>query len=145
MVRPDLINSIVVGDCRDSFSLLEDHSVDLIITSPPYFRQREYEAGGIGNEMQVGEYCETLLDIFAQGPELLETIRRLRGSEFIVYGVTIDYCVRLTAFGLLDATGCPVTLVTDATRGIRQEDADATLRELVARGGRLVACDEVCR
>lgn len=43
-------NEIVCGDSSELLRLIPSDTVDLVITSPPYFQQREYENGGIGNE-----------------------------------------------------------------------------------------------
>ena len=43
-------NEIVCGDSEKLLQLIPSDSVDLVITSPPYFQQREYDGGGIGNE-----------------------------------------------------------------------------------------------
>lgn len=38
---------IYLGDCKDVLKNIEDNSVDLIITSPPYTDQRKGTYGGI--------------------------------------------------------------------------------------------------
>ncbi|MCL1946636.1 MAG: site-specific DNA-methyltransferase [Chitinivibrionia bacterium] len=60
------LNDIYVGDCLEILKSFPTDSVDLIITSPPYFQQREYGSGGIGNEKTVEDYIKNLLDIFTQ-------------------------------------------------------------------------------
>lgn len=52
------------GDCNDVLSSLPPHSVDLAITSPPYFQQRSYSEAGIGNEDTVDQYLDALIDTF---------------------------------------------------------------------------------
>src|SRR5207248_2556430 len=48
---------------------LADHSVDLVITSPPYYGQRSYTDGGrhydgqIGAEPTLADHLDTLLDV----------------------------------------------------------------------------------
>lgn len=44
--------TIIVGNANQL--PLEDHSVDLIVTSPPYFGLRAYQDGGVAYEGQVG-------------------------------------------------------------------------------------------
>jgi site-specific DNA-methyltransferase (adenine-specific) len=61
-----ILNKIQVGDCCEMLRALPDDSVDLVITSPPYFQQREYGSGGIGNENTVEEYIGNLADVFRQ-------------------------------------------------------------------------------
>ena len=36
--------SILLGDCRRRLDQLDAGSVDMVLTSPPYFRQRDYAA-----------------------------------------------------------------------------------------------------
>jgi DNA modification methylase len=57
---------------------LADSSVDLVVTSPPYFGLRRYEDGGevydgqIGNEPTPREYVESLLEVTAECVRLLK-------------------------------------------------------------------------
>jgi len=34
------INTVIEGDCRDLIPRLEDESIDVLVTSPPYWGQR---------------------------------------------------------------------------------------------------------
>jgi len=52
--------------CGDSYQLLGDlpsGSIDLVITSPPYYQQRDY-GGGVGNEATPEAYIQALMMIF---------------------------------------------------------------------------------
>lgn len=60
------INQIVCGNALKLLGEIPKNSVTLTITSPPYFQQREYENGGIGNEKYVDEYINKLLAIFKE-------------------------------------------------------------------------------
>ncbi|MBU1422012.1 MAG: site-specific DNA-methyltransferase [Bacteroidetes bacterium] len=60
------LNNIFCGDCLEILKELPPETIDLIITSPPYFQQREYGNAGIGNEKTVEEYIENLLKVFRQ-------------------------------------------------------------------------------
>lgn len=66
--NPELpfLNQIVQGDCRELLRQLPDESVDAVITSPPYYRQRDYGGIGIGNEANVADYIHILVEIFEQ-------------------------------------------------------------------------------
>ena len=60
-------NRIVVGDALDQLRRLPDASVDSVITSPPYFRLRDYGADGqIGLEAHVEQWVEQLVAISAE-------------------------------------------------------------------------------
>jgi nicotinamidase/pyrazinamidase len=62
-------------------------------------------------------------------------------SEFIVFGVVTEFCVRLAAKGLLDR-GRRVALVTDAIETLDPQEGKKTLDELIARGARLITTDQ---
>ena len=54
-------NQILIGDARDVLASLPADSVDCIITSPPYFRLRNYQDGRqIGLEAHVDDYVHEL-------------------------------------------------------------------------------------
>lgn len=60
--------TIYQGDCLQKLKLLEDNSVDLIVTSPPYADQRKKTYGGISTE----EYVKWFLPI---SKELLRVLK----------------------------------------------------------------------
>ncbi len=62
---------ILCGDSLVVLSSLPSGTVDLVLTSPPYFRQRDY-GGGIGNETSLQDYLEALLSIFGHCVRLLK-------------------------------------------------------------------------
>ncbi|SRR5581483_4085213 len=82
------------------------------------------------------------LDAFTN-PHLPEVLECLNASDYVVYGVVTEYCVRCAAFGLLD-TGKPVSLVADAIETLKPEAGDRTIREFTARGGKVTTVAEVC-
>ena len=49
------VDQILCGDNLELIKQLPDCSIQLIITSPPYFQQRDY-GGGMGNENDVDDY-----------------------------------------------------------------------------------------
>ena len=62
MIHKEELNKIHCGDCNAILQTLPDNSMDLVITSPPYFQQRDYGGGGIGNEKTVEEYVASWND-----------------------------------------------------------------------------------
>ena len=51
------INEVIHGDTREVLQSLPDQSVDMMITSPPYWALRDYEVEGqIGSEHQFDDY-----------------------------------------------------------------------------------------
>jgi site-specific DNA-methyltransferase (adenine-specific) len=80
-------DEIIAGDSLEILKGMSNNSVDLVITSPPYFQQRDYGNGnaGIGNETSEKEYLNNLLDIF------FESVRVTKPTGAIVYNVGDKY------------------------------------------------------
>lgn len=54
-------NQVIVGDARQELQQLPDTSVDMVLTSPPYFLLRNYQVPGqLGLEADVDEWVENL-------------------------------------------------------------------------------------
>jgi len=73
--------------CGDAYALirdLPDESVDLAITSPPYYKQRDYGAG-IGDEPDVQGYVDQLVKLFQQ------CVRVIKPEGNIVFNVGDKY------------------------------------------------------
>lgn len=67
--------TILGGDCRDVLPTLDTNSVDAIVTSPPYLKQRAYGADDdheIGREETVAEYVDTIADVFDELRRILK-------------------------------------------------------------------------
>lgn len=54
---------LIKGEAKDVLSSFPANSVDMAITSPPYYMKREYLGGGIGLEDAYSEYIENLVAI----------------------------------------------------------------------------------
>lgn len=67
MLPTSLKNKVTCGDARELLRQLPSSTFDLTITSPPYWRHREYTdlPGEIGQEDTSEEYIDHLLDVFA--------------------------------------------------------------------------------
>lgn len=61
-IGPYSLNTVVQGDCRDLMTELPDESIDIAVTSPPYWGQRL--SIGNGNEEDPRAYVSTLTEIF---------------------------------------------------------------------------------
>lgn len=79
------LDTIQCGDNNTLIRKLPDKSIDLIITSPPYFQQREYGGGSLGSESDVNHYIDALLEL------LKEEKRVLKPSGNIVYNLGDKY------------------------------------------------------
>lgn len=80
-------NEIIAGDSLQILRQLPDNAFDLIVTSPPYFQQRDYGNGnlGIGNEKSEREYLENLLNIFR------ECVRVIKNTGSVVFNIGDKY------------------------------------------------------
>ncbi len=60
-------------DCLDGFKMLPDNSIDCIVTSPPYWMQRNYGMDGqLGMESHFTEYIDKLCSIFDEACRVLK-------------------------------------------------------------------------
>jgi nicotinamidase/pyrazinamidase len=62
-------------------------------------------------------------------------------TQFVVFGVATEYCVRCTVEGLL-GRGRRVAIVTDAVRAIDGEEGEQIIESLQARGVKLLSTKE---
>ncbi|MTJ48852.1 site-specific DNA-methyltransferase [Dolichospermum sp. UHCC 0259] len=83
----DFKNQIIHSDNLSILKQIENDTFDLIITSPPYFQQRNYGNGdlGIGNETTESEYLKNILTIFG------ECVRVLKKTGLIVFNLGDKY------------------------------------------------------
>jgi DNA modification methylase len=76
---------IFCGDAKKVLSGLPDDSVDLTVTSPPYFRHRDYRVDGqFGMEATVGEYVDRIGGVLQE----LFRVTKDTGACFFVVGDT---------------------------------------------------------
>jgi nicotinamidase/pyrazinamidase len=81
------------------------------------------------------------LDIF-ESRHAAELVKRLGGdTEFVVFGVVTEYCVRLAARGLLERRH-RVAVVKDAIETLKAEDGERTIAELEALGAKFITTDQ---
>jgi len=64
VIGPFQLNTVVQGDCLDLVEELPDESVDVVVTSPPYWGQRI--SHGMGTEEDPRSYIKTLITIFGK-------------------------------------------------------------------------------
>lgn len=107
-------NEIVCGDSADLLKQIPTDSVDLVITSPPYFQQREYDGGGIGNEKRPEDYVSALMKIFR------ECVRVIKPTGSIVFNVGDKYedgslLLMPYRFAIAAMEQCGVILVNNVT------------------------------
>lgn len=85
------------------------------------------------------------LDVFDNpfAGELVERFREWLGSdtEYIVFGVVTEYCVRCAVKGLLER-GQHVAIVTDAIETLKPEEGRRALNDLKMLGARLIDTEQ---
>lgn len=85
--------NLLLGDCLEQMRSLEDDSIDLVLTSPPYADRRKKQYGGI----QASEY----IDWFKPIAEEIKRVLKPSGSfilnikEHVENGERSDYVLRL--------------------------------------------------
>lgn len=68
-----ITDMIYEGDCRKILSIWDGDQVDVCITSPPYYDQRDYHhLDQIGQEASVQEYLDQLLHVFQEVKRVLK-------------------------------------------------------------------------
>ena len=73
MEANDFCNKIFCGDSRQILTDIPAQSVDCVVTSPPYFNQRDYKKKNqIGNESSIDDYIDGLVGVFSQCRRLLK-------------------------------------------------------------------------
>lgn len=68
-----MLNKIYCGDSLSVLKTFPDKSIDMCITSPPYYGLRDYGVTGqLGMEKTVGEYVDNLVAIFTEVGRVLK-------------------------------------------------------------------------
>src|SRR5438552_8485304 len=66
-IRFDFVDSIICKDAADGLSELPPEIADAIVTSPPYYSQRDYSHPlQIGNEETPDAYIDRLIAVFRE-------------------------------------------------------------------------------
>lgn len=73
---------LFLGNALDVLRQLPEASIDIAMTSPPYWGKREYENGGIGLEKQYSDYIDHLTEIFGE----LKRVLKNEGSFWLNIG-----------------------------------------------------------
>jgi site-specific DNA-methyltransferase (adenine-specific) len=92
-VRAAPHNTILVGDAAEQLAMPPPSSVDCVVTSPPYFRLRDYDVDGqLGMEPTVHSWVANLRAVFREVAGVLTPT----GSVFLNLG---DSFSRHTKYG----------------------------------------------
>ena len=78
----DITPMFIKGNSLDVLKAMPDKSIDMCITSPPYWGQRQYDGGGIGLEKNHKDYVVDLCEIFSE----LKRVLKDEGSFWLNIG-----------------------------------------------------------
>ena len=68
------VNQVICGDALSTLLTLPSEIVDVIVTSPPYYGQRDYDhPDQLGSEKTPEEYISKLIGIFAEAKRVLKS------------------------------------------------------------------------
>jgi site-specific DNA-methyltransferase (adenine-specific) len=88
------LNKIWNEDCRTTIARLPNRSIDLIVTSPPYYNQRSYNIDTddsiLGEESHHSLFIDNLVNIFIQAKDILKDT----GSIWVNIGDTYKSSVQ---------------------------------------------------
>ena len=96
-------DSVVEGDCRDLISQLPDESVDVVVTSPPYWGQRL--SMGTGTEEDPRDYISALVEIFVSLQLKLKPEGVLWLNLGDAYNTPVNWRLSDSAYSTLGAAG----------------------------------------
>jgi DNA modification methylase len=83
----DVFNPIViVGNCLEILRGLPSESIDMCMTSPPYWGHRRYESAGLGEEPSAKDYVSSMAQIAFE----VRRVLRRGGSFWLNLGDTYD-------------------------------------------------------
>ncbi len=78
--------TVLVGDCLTILRTIPSESIDLCMTSPPYWGHRRYESSGLGEELTAKEYVRNLCDVLFE----VKRVLRISGSLWLNLGDTYE-------------------------------------------------------
>jgi DNA modification methylase len=88
LVPEGFTNKILLGDCLETLKQLPDSCVQCVVTSPPYFNQRDYGVDGqIGLERTPREFILKLVEVFRE-------VRRILRADGVLWCVIGDSYAR---------------------------------------------------
>jgi nicotinamidase/pyrazinamidase len=95
------------------------------------------------NQFHVAIHKEEL-DVFSN-PNTMMLLESLPShpERIVVFGVALDFCVKLTLHGLLRLPDVQLLLVRDGTKAIDSDAADQVLGDLQSRGVQVVAFSQL--
>lgn len=123
------LNKIYLGDCIDILQGFQENSIDCCVTSPPYYRLRDYDVEGqIGLESTPEEYITKLVAVFKEVYRVLKP----KGTLWINIGDSYAGSMKGAAAYPESAMNCKqgtnrgmlgkAALVNNMAHGFKQKD-----------------------
>lgn len=97
-VTPEISATLLHGDAASVLGEMENESVDLIVTSPPYADQRKHTYGGVAPDEYVGWFLpiagELLRVLKPEGSFILNIKERVVDGERHTYALELIQAMR---------------------------------------------------
>jgi site-specific DNA-methyltransferase (adenine-specific) len=97
-VKNSIYPKIVLGDCLDALNEIEENSVDLIVTSPPYADRRRKTYGGVKPEEYVSWFIprskEFLRVLKPDGTFILNIKEKVENAERHTFVIELILALR---------------------------------------------------
>ena len=77
--------TLITGDCREQLPLLDPDSIDCVVTSPPYFWQRDYDVDG---QIGIEDSIQGFVDNIVESMTALRAALKPTGTIFLNLGDT---------------------------------------------------------
>jgi DNA modification methylase len=97
------LNRVTQGDCRERIPELPDDSIDIVVTSPPYWGQRV--SAGAGMEDDPRDYVRLLIDVFIRLLPKLKTDGILWINLGDAYNTPVNWRTQDRRYSSLGPTG----------------------------------------
>ncbi len=95
---------VVIGDCRN-MAEVDDGSVQLIVTSPPYFNVKDYGVDNIGSIQEYGTYLKAMRQVFSECYRVLEDGRYCCINVSDVISGDVKYPIPCHYVGIIQRAG----------------------------------------
>lgn len=95
-----MLNKVHCADCINFLKMIPDGSVDMLLTSPPYWRKKDYgHSEQIGLEMKFEEYLDRLAVVFTEAMRCLKPTGTLWVNIGDTYATHAGSSKKSTQFG----------------------------------------------
>ncbi|MFH1261767.1 MAG: site-specific DNA-methyltransferase [Candidatus Micrarchaeota archaeon] len=95
---------IVIGDCRN-MAEIKDNSIQLIVTSPPYFNVKDYGTDNIGSIKEYETYLRAMRQVFSECYRVLEEGRYICVNISDIISGESKYPIPCHFVGILQRAG----------------------------------------